>query len=69
VFASYPRSESLTGESSTVAFGVSGADLAYVLAALVAVLLTAFATLRLTRAGGIAGARAKGISSTVRGRQ
>jgi hypothetical protein len=68
-FASYPRSESVASEPSTVAFGVSGADLAYILAALLGVLLTAFATLRLARRSAAGGVGAKGISPSIRGHQ
>jgi hypothetical protein len=68
-FASYPRSERVAGGSTTLVFGLSGADFAYVLVALACLLLTGFATIGLARRSTQAGVGAKGISPSVRGRQ
>ncbi|HEX4484106.1 MAG TPA: hypothetical protein VH081_09990 [Solirubrobacteraceae bacterium] len=48
-FASYPRSEHIVDQPSSFALGISGADFAYALIALLCLLLTAFATSRLAR--------------------
>jgi hypothetical protein len=54
-FASYPRSERIVDQPSSFALGVSGADFGYALIALLCLLLTAFATLRLARRSGASG--------------
>ncbi|HTA36989.1 MAG TPA: hypothetical protein VK761_09765 [Solirubrobacteraceae bacterium] len=66
---SYPSSERVVGGSTTLAFGLSGADFAYVIVALACLLLTGLATVRLARRSAQTGVGAKGITPSVRGRQ